>query len=131
MGHTITHTYQKPLLAPPEGYAGTVWKPSFRECLDLGSLVGRVEDHGWKTMTISAYEVLYIAPCLLADKHNTGTVLRAGFQSWTTPLHSAACCLLTRGIVSSLLESIPYSIFDNPEPTGEHFHFAGTIGCLA
>lgn len=130
-GHTITHTYQKPLLAPPEGNAGTVWKPSFHECLNLGSFIGRVKE---KTMTISAYEMLYIAVSSFWQTSTTQvqcSSARAGFQSWTSLLHSAACCLHTRGIVSSLLDTIPYSIFDNPEPAGEHFHFAGTIGCLA
>lgn len=45
-------------------------------------------------MTISAYEALYIAPCLLADRDNTGTVLRS--QGWLPELDNPAslCCVL-------------------------------------
>lgn len=112
-GHTITHTYQKPLVAPPEGNTGTEWKPSFHECLGLGSLIGRAEE---KTMRISAYEMLYIAVSSFWQTSTTQvqcSEARAGFQSWTTLLHSAACCLHTRRIVSSILESMSYSDFDN------------------
>lgn len=53
--HTITHTYQKPPLIPPAGNAGTVWKASFRQNPDLGSLTERArEDHA-----MSAQELLY------------------------------------------------------------------------
>lgn len=94
----------------------------------LGSLTERVKE---KTVTISAFDMKSAASGRQASHRYSVKEPGAGFQSWTTLIHSAACCLHARGIVDSLLESIPHSIFNNPEPAGEHFHFASATGCLA
>lgn len=126
-GHTITCTYQKPLLIPPAGNAGTVWKASFHQSLDLGSLTERATE---KTMAISAYELLCVEVSSFWQTSTTqGQCPGARPRSGTALLHSAACWSHIRGRVRSLLESIPNCV--NPEPAGEHFNFAVTTGCLA
>lgn len=124
-GHTITCTYQKPLLIPPAGNSGAVWKASFHQNLGLGSLFERATE---KTTDISAYEVLCGA---VNSFWQTSTTLGQcpGARSGTALLPSAACWPPIRGRMRSLLETILNSV--NPEPDGEYFNFAVSIGCLA